>query len=324
MFKTYYTSFIANRKEILDTGVDQINCAELHLLKQNVKEYEEEPLYCYKSGYISPVSSRQFTYDLIDMASHEKWQNVVIHDCSNEVKYYRGIKREAPFGTIQYRNEMQLPMRWYLEVLDRYDFWDSVFMPSVTPESQRIDLNLPAAFPSNVKLVKGMNSSSPRWYLSMNDKIEYELKDQVWIDVLQRIDGRHSIQEILDELKQEKTSIMEYMEHYWENGLIDLIEDYIYAYTSSHTTVLDLKRPVSLASNVILLEKVGRKSAYSLCVDNEIRFELPDERWVNVLLRIDGKRSILDIIHEIGVPLAAVQMYMKTCLQEGILVQHEV
>lgn len=323
MFKTYYESFIANRSEILDTGVDQINCAELHLKKQNFREYKDEPLYCYKSGYISPVSSRQLTYDLIDRASCEEWENVVIHDCSNEVKLYRGMVRDAQFGTIKYHSEMQLPMRWYLEVFDRYDFWDSVFISSTTPETHKVDLDLPAAFPSNVKLVKGINNSSPRWYLSMNDKIEYDLEDQIWINVLQRIDGSHSIQEILDELKQEKTSIMEHIEHYWENGLIDLIDDHIYVHTALQKKVLKLNLPVSLASNVVLLEEVGSKPAYSLCIDDKIRFELPDERWVNVLLRIDGKRSILDIVHEIGVPLAAMQVYLKTCLQEGILVQHE-
>ncbi|MBA7635897.1 hypothetical protein ES703_43506 [subsurface metagenome] len=37
---------------------------------------------------------------------------------------------------------------------------------------------------------------------------------------------------------------------------------------------------------------------------------------------IDGKRSIRDIIQEVGVSLSDIQIYLTTCLMKGIIVQH--
>ena len=46
----------------------------------------------------------------------EGWKNVVLHDCSNEVKFYRGVnacnKGEA-FGTLHYAGNMDLPESFY-------------------------------------------------------------------------------------------------------------------------------------------------------------------------------------------------------------------
>lgn len=121
MVKEYYESFMKNKDEILDTGVGYINCAELHLQKNNYRNYfsEDEPFYFYRRGYFSPIFSRQLTYDLMEVASSENWP-VVINDCSNQLKYYRGIRRGDEFGNISYNNEVGLLDEWYYDAIKRY------------------------------------------------------------------------------------------------------------------------------------------------------------------------------------------------------------
>ncbi len=119
MFKEYYDHFVKKRKKILATGVDHIHCAELHLNKNNAPHFVNEDWYQYKNGYVSPMSSRRLTYDLLDMAVEEGWKDIVIHDCSNEVKFYRGVSREI-FGKTAYYEEMGLPFIWYKLALLRY------------------------------------------------------------------------------------------------------------------------------------------------------------------------------------------------------------
>lgn len=122
MYKAFFKRFIANKDEILATGVDHINCQELHLNARNVKNFSNEPLYCFKYGYISPISSRHLTYDLIEMAAQEGWTGVTINDCSNEQKFYRGCRKGLPINEIDYAPEWYLPAEWYLDALKRYDF----------------------------------------------------------------------------------------------------------------------------------------------------------------------------------------------------------
>ncbi|HMD71972.1 MAG TPA: radical SAM protein [Bryobacteraceae bacterium] len=120
MTHRFFLEFRAHQGEILDTGLDQINCAELHVRANNKDPFQSEPLYCYKYGYVSPISSRHATYDLIDAAEKEGWRDIVINDCSNEAKYYRGIRRGLGFGEIDYGPELELPQEWYLDALERY------------------------------------------------------------------------------------------------------------------------------------------------------------------------------------------------------------
>jgi len=128
MTLTFFNSFMENKKAILDTGVDHINCAELHLGEKNAKNYCNEILYSFKQGYISPISSRHLTYDLLEIAYKEKWQGVVINDCSNENKFYRGIQRGDRFGEVGYAQETTFyklaPVigNWYVDALKRYDY----------------------------------------------------------------------------------------------------------------------------------------------------------------------------------------------------------
>lgn len=126
VFSGFYHSFIKERRRILDTGVDHIHLAELQLFPQTLKHFKAEgPIYRYKQGYVSPIKSRQLTYDIFEAAVREKWKNVVLHDCSNETKFYRGIYsgRGAVFGDIAYYPDagMELPKSFYADALKRYD-----------------------------------------------------------------------------------------------------------------------------------------------------------------------------------------------------------
>ena len=134
MFSKFFKSFIEKRYKILDTGVSHIHFAELQLFPYTLKEFESEgPIYRYHKGYVSPISSRQMTYDIFQAAEEEKWP-VVLHDCSNEVKFFRGVAsvKFSQFGTIAYRNSMdkwkpfperfvkELPTEFYEDAISRY------------------------------------------------------------------------------------------------------------------------------------------------------------------------------------------------------------
>lgn len=57
-------SFLKNSFEktgCLDTGLDFINCAELHLNPNNIENYWGEKMYIARHGYISPIWSRELT-----------------------------------------------------------------------------------------------------------------------------------------------------------------------------------------------------------------------------------------------------------------------
>jgi len=108
MFSGYFKSFVEKRKMILDAGVTHIYCAELQLFPATVKHWAHEgDIYRYNMGYISPVNSRILTYKLMELSSTENW-DVVIHDCSNETKFYRGVT--ASGDNIDYQSpDRQLP-----------------------------------------------------------------------------------------------------------------------------------------------------------------------------------------------------------------------
>jgi len=135
MTRGYHAAFVDKREAILGTGVDHIHCAELHLNVHNFRAYREEELYQYSRGYVSPMSSRRLTYDLIDLASDEGWTDVTIHDCSNEVKFLRGVSRDR-FGLLTYQQELPgVPLRWFRSALERYDLTGD-------PYQNRIDRSL--------------------------------------------------------------------------------------------------------------------------------------------------------------------------------------
>lgn len=120
MIPDYYQAFMMKRERILATGVDHLHCAELHLSSGNVDHYADQPLYQYRDGYISPMSSRRLTYDLLDVAVEEGWKNIVVYDCSNEAKFVRGVSMEQ-MGILSYESEIDdLPIVWFRDALERY------------------------------------------------------------------------------------------------------------------------------------------------------------------------------------------------------------
>ncbi len=119
MYQGFFDSFMAKREQILATRVDHLNINELHLNYNNYNFFEG-PKYQYHDGYVSPVNSRQVTYDLIDTAEKEDWP-IVINDCSNETKFYRGVRSNLDPGSFDYKTEMVLPINWYRKAVEQFD-----------------------------------------------------------------------------------------------------------------------------------------------------------------------------------------------------------
>ena len=90
MTPAFWESFHTRKQQILDSGVDFINCAELHLGENNLQNYLGESLYMYRQGYLSPVWSREITLRLMKEAAEEKWP-LAVHDCSNRTKFVRDL-----------------------------------------------------------------------------------------------------------------------------------------------------------------------------------------------------------------------------------------
>ena len=110
----------------MDTGLDFINCAELHLNPNNIENYWGEKMYIARHGYISPIWSRELTLRFMAAAAKEKW-NLVVHDCSNDTKFARdlnlGAKEGKWFGASSYTSEfLEIPYAVFLPVLRDEEF----------------------------------------------------------------------------------------------------------------------------------------------------------------------------------------------------------
>lgn len=112
MTPEYFDAFMEKKDKILATGVDFMNCAELHLNNNNIWNYAGENMYVYRHGYVSPIWSRELTFKLMKLADEEGW-NVAVHDCSNRTKFARGLnlkaKEGAWFGASNYGSEFSRP-----------------------------------------------------------------------------------------------------------------------------------------------------------------------------------------------------------------------
>ena len=108
MTREFWADFHARKREILDSGADFMNCAELHLSPNNVMNYEGESFYLYRQGYLSPVFSREFTLRFMREAAEEGW-DLLVHDCSNRTKFMRDLHQRAAegawFGASSYGSE---------------------------------------------------------------------------------------------------------------------------------------------------------------------------------------------------------------------------
>ena len=126
MTPEYFAAFHKKKAAILDTGVDFMNCAELHLNPNNLGNYLGENLYMTRYGYLSPVFSRRLTLKLMREAAEERWP-ALVHDCCNMTKFARDINLRAReggwFGATSYGMEFpRLPYEAFLPILNDPEF----------------------------------------------------------------------------------------------------------------------------------------------------------------------------------------------------------
>lgn len=135
MTPEFFETFLKKKKAILDTKLDFINCAELHLNENNIYNYYGENMYIYRLGYISPIWSRELTFKLMKIADEENW-DLAVHDCSNRTKFARGLnlrsKEEGWFGASDYACEFsRIPFDVFLPILsdDSFNFLSEEELP---------------------------------------------------------------------------------------------------------------------------------------------------------------------------------------------------
>lgn len=135
MTPEFFETFFKKKAQILGTGLDFINCAELHLNPNNIGNYEGENLYSCRHGYVSPIWSRELTLKLMKIAAEEQW-DLVVHDCSNHTKFARDLNLRAKeggwFGASSYTCEFdELPYAAFLPILndDSFAFLEEEELP---------------------------------------------------------------------------------------------------------------------------------------------------------------------------------------------------
>ncbi|SUY46520.1 radical SAM domain-containing protein [Clostridium putrefaciens] len=136
MTPEFFEEFLKKKQAILDTKLDFINCAELHLNDNNIYNYSEENMYISRQGYISPIWSRELTLKFMKIADEENW-DLAVHDCSNHTKFARDLnlssKEERWFGASNYACEFsRIPYEAFLPILsdDNFKFLSEEELPS--------------------------------------------------------------------------------------------------------------------------------------------------------------------------------------------------
>ena len=122
MTREFYKALTEKKEKILATGIDFMNCAELHLNDNNLGNYAGEPLYYCRLGYLSPIVSRDLTLEVMKTAAEENWP-IVVHDCSNKTKFARDLNLAAReggwFGRSDYGRETEtIPYAAFLPTLE--------------------------------------------------------------------------------------------------------------------------------------------------------------------------------------------------------------
>ena len=126
MTPEFFEAFFKKKQAILETKLDFINCAELHLNENNIYNYNGENIYISRHGYISPIWSRELTLKFMKIADEENW-DLVVHDCSNYTKFARDLnlssKEGGWFGSSNYACEFsRIPYEVFLPILGDYNF----------------------------------------------------------------------------------------------------------------------------------------------------------------------------------------------------------
>lgn len=122
MTPEFFASFFKKQEAIMKTGLDFINCAELHLNENNLDNYLGENMYMCRLGYLSPIWSRELTLKFMKIAAQENWP-LLVHDCSNHTKFARDLNLSSKegkwFGASPYACEFpRLPYEAFLPVLN--------------------------------------------------------------------------------------------------------------------------------------------------------------------------------------------------------------
>jgi pyruvate formate-lyase activating enzyme-like uncharacterized protein len=135
MTPEFFNAFFKKKRAILETKLDFINCAELHLKENNIINYYGENMYISRLGYLSPVWSRELTLKFMKIADDEKW-DLVVHDCSNHTKFARDLnlrgKEGGWFGASNYACEFsRMPYAAFLPILrdDGFTFLSEEELP---------------------------------------------------------------------------------------------------------------------------------------------------------------------------------------------------
>ncbi len=135
MTPEFFLQFMKKKKAILETKLDFINCAELHLNQNNIGNYSGENMYISRHGYISPIWSRELTLKFMKIADEENW-DLAVHDCSNDTKFARGLnlssKEGRCFGSSDYACEFsRIPFEVFLPILrdDNFKFLSEEELP---------------------------------------------------------------------------------------------------------------------------------------------------------------------------------------------------
>jgi pyruvate formate-lyase activating enzyme-like uncharacterized protein len=135
MTPEFFKAFFKKKQAILDTKLDFINCAELHLNENNIYNYNGENMYIARLGYISPIWSRELTLKFMKIADEEKW-DLVVHDCSNHTKFARDLNLSSKegkwFGASNYACEFsRIPYEVFLPILrdDSFKFLSEEELP---------------------------------------------------------------------------------------------------------------------------------------------------------------------------------------------------
>ena len=105
MTREFNEAFRKKKRRILESGIDFMNCAELHLNENNLPNYWGENLY---------------------FPGEERWP-IAVHDCSDETKFARDLHLRAReggwFGQTAYGREIPfIPYEAFLPVLEDPDF----------------------------------------------------------------------------------------------------------------------------------------------------------------------------------------------------------
>ncbi|WP_346867622.1 MULTISPECIES: radical SAM protein [unclassified Clostridium] len=135
MTPEFFEGFFEKKEAILDTNLDFINCAELHLNENNIHNYEGENMYISRHGYISPTWSRELTLKFMKIAEEENW-DLAVHDCSNHTKFARNLNLSSKegkwFGASSYGCEFsRIPYEVFLPILkdDNFKFLSEEELP---------------------------------------------------------------------------------------------------------------------------------------------------------------------------------------------------